>query len=352
MRVSSDAFGTDVLIRLEDSICRAFASKKHHVTVFFDLEKAYDTAWRYGILRVLHSIGLRGELPLFIKAFLKNRYFKVRVGNTLSNFKIQEEGVPQGSVLSVTLFALSINGIASVIPSDILFTLFVDDLSLSFAAAKMAVAERKLQLTIDKVVKWASERGFSFSSSKTVVMHFCRIRGVHPDPDLFLSGQRISCVQESKFLGLTFDSKLTWEHHIRNTKIKCMKTLDILKVLSCTRWGADRKHLLQLHRSLIIPKLSYGSEVYSSASKSRLDALNAVHHAGIRISTGAFKSSPISSLLVDASELPLELMRQSQMIRYWTRVQRLPESLTFMVIFNTNFNLFNNKPSCPMPFGL
>ena len=163
---------TDVLIRLEDSICRAFASKKHHITVFFDLEKAYDTAWRYGILKVLHNIGLRGELPLFIKAFLENRYFRVRIGNTLSDLKIQEEGVPQGSVLSVTLFALAINGIASVIPHDVMFTLFVDDLSLSFAAAKMSVAERKLQLTIDKVVEWAAERGFRFSSSKTVVMNF------------------------------------------------------------------------------------------------------------------------------------------------------------------------------------
>ena len=201
-------------------------------------------------------------------------------------------------------------------------------------------------------MKWASERGFRFSSTKTVVMHFCRIRGVHPDPDLYLSGQRISCVEEAKFLGLTFDSKLTWEHHIRSTKIKCMKALDVLKVLSCTKWGADRKHMLHLHKSLVISKLSYGCEVYSSATKSRLDQLNAVHHAGIRISTGAFKSSPIQSLLVDAGELPLELMRQSQMTKYWTRVQRLPDSLTFMMIFKSNYSLFSNKPSCPMPFGL
>ena len=41
---------TDVLVRLESSICEAFASKEHHVTVFFYLEKAYDTAWRHGIL--------------------------------------------------------------------------------------------------------------------------------------------------------------------------------------------------------------------------------------------------------------------------------------------------------------
>ena len=180
----------------------------------------------------------------------------------------------------------------------------------------MPVAERKLQLAIDKVVKWALERGFRFSSTKTVVMHFCRIRGLHPDPDLFLSGQRISCVEEAKFLGLTFDSKLSWEHHIRNTKIKCMKAVDILKVLSCTKWGADRKHLLRLHRSLVISKLSYGSEIYSAATKSRLDMLNAVHHSGIKISTEVCKSSPIPTLLVDASQLPLEIMRQLQMTRY------------------------------------
>ena len=141
-----------VLMRLESSICKAFASKQHHITVVFDLEKAYDTAWRYGILRVLHDIGLRGELPLFSKAVLKTRYFEVRVCNTLSDSKVQEEGVPQGSVLSVTLFALAINGISSVIPVDVLFTLFVDDLSLSITASRMSVTERKLQLCIDKVV--------------------------------------------------------------------------------------------------------------------------------------------------------------------------------------------------------
>ena len=64
----------DALIRLEASICEAFASNHHHLTVFFDLEKAYDTTWRYGILRKLHSCGLRGELPMFIRAFLRLRY--------------------------------------------------------------------------------------------------------------------------------------------------------------------------------------------------------------------------------------------------------------------------------------
>ena len=68
-------------------------------------------------------------MPLFIKAFLSRRFFQVKIGDNLSEKKRQDEGVPQGSVLSVTLFALAINGVTSVLPSNVLYTLFVDDLS-------------------------------------------------------------------------------------------------------------------------------------------------------------------------------------------------------------------------------
>ena len=48
------------------------------------MEKAYDTIWRYGILRDLQELGLKGRLPIFIKSFLAERTIQVRVGSTLS----------------------------------------------------------------------------------------------------------------------------------------------------------------------------------------------------------------------------------------------------------------------------
>ena len=54
------------------------------VSIFFDLEKAYDTTWKYGILKDLHVAGLRGRMPIFITKFLENRNFKVRLGSTFS----------------------------------------------------------------------------------------------------------------------------------------------------------------------------------------------------------------------------------------------------------------------------
>ena len=40
------------LVRLETFIREAFIKKEHLVTIFFDLEKAYDTTWKYGIIKI------------------------------------------------------------------------------------------------------------------------------------------------------------------------------------------------------------------------------------------------------------------------------------------------------------
>jgi len=102
---------TDQLIRLETFVREAFIPKQHAVAVFFDLEEAYDTTWKYGIMQGLFSAGLRGCLPLFIEGFLQNRQFCIRLGYHKSDLFDQEMGLPQGSIMSVTLFALKISSI-------------------------------------------------------------------------------------------------------------------------------------------------------------------------------------------------------------------------------------------------
>ena len=96
----------DHLVRFETFCREAFIHNQLLVLVFFDLEKAYDTTWKYGIIKHLHGFGLRGHLPNFL-----NRSFKVRLGSTFSDSHPQEMGVPQGNILSVTLFSVKINSI-------------------------------------------------------------------------------------------------------------------------------------------------------------------------------------------------------------------------------------------------
>ena len=111
-------------------------------------------------------MGLRGNMPVLIRNFLHNRLIRVRVGTFISQDHSLSEGFPQGSVLSV-----AINGLITNLPEGVLPTLYVDDLSISFAAARMTTAERRLQLTIDRISAYTEEREFRLSIVKTAAVH-------------------------------------------------------------------------------------------------------------------------------------------------------------------------------------
>ena len=66
---------TDYLVREETTTMEAFIRNEHLIASFFDLEKAYDTTWKYGIMRDLHDLGLKGRLQHFIDGFLSDRKF-------------------------------------------------------------------------------------------------------------------------------------------------------------------------------------------------------------------------------------------------------------------------------------
>ena len=199
---------------LETCIRNANLRRNHLVAVFFDIEKAYDKTWRYGILKDLLDLDFYGNLPIFIKNFLTLRRFQVRIGSTLSDYYFQEEGVPQGSVLSVTLFSLKSNSILNQLPHTVHGNLYVDDLNIFCQGKDMRYIERQLQLAINRIIAWTNKNGFIFSIDKTHCVHFCRVRGTQPDPEIFINQRQISVSDTAKFLGVTFDKKITFLPHI------------------------------------------------------------------------------------------------------------------------------------------
>ena len=120
-------------------------------------------------------------------------------------------------------------------------------------------------------------------------------------------------------------------------KAKCLKALNLLKVLSHTSWGADRTTLLHLYRSLIRSKLDYGSIVYGYARKSYLQMLDSIHHQGFRLALGAFRTSPVSSLYVEEDEPPLWLRREKLSLQYAIRFAANPSNPSFEITFPPKF---------------
>jgi len=342
----------DHIVRMETIVRNALIAGQHLTAVFFDLEKAYDTTWKFGILRDLHQMGLRGNLPTFIQNFLDDRTFQVRLGTTLSDVYEQEMGVPQGSVLSVTLFSIKINSIVNCLHTGIDCSLYVDDFVICYKSSYMPAMERQLQTCLNKLENWADENGFKFSQTKTVAMHFCKMRRLHPDPELFLKGTIIPVVPQTKFLGVIFDRKLTFIPHLKNLKLKCQKALNLLKVVGHFDWGADRKTLLALYRSLVRSKLDYGSIVYGSARRSYRSMLDPIQNQALRICLGAFRTSPAVSLCVEANEPPLELRRIKLSLQYALKLRSDPYNPAFDCVFSPTCEALYEGTNHIPPFGL
>ena len=163
----------DQLVRLETFVRDAFIHNQHLVAVFFDLQKSYDTTWKYGILKYLHSMGSRGHLPIFIGNFLADRTFQIHLGTILSD-KIfhQKEGVPQGAILSTTLFNVKINDIVKQVDPGVECSLYVDDFVIMYRSPTIDAIQRKLQHTIHRLEKWTLENGFTISKNKKSFVMF------------------------------------------------------------------------------------------------------------------------------------------------------------------------------------
>ena len=114
---------------------------------------------------------------------------------------------------------------------------------------------------------------------------------MHNHPKLTLNNTEIPITDEHKFLGIIFDSKLSFMPHIKKLRIKCNQAMQLLRAIAHTDWGADRKTLIKLYKSLR-SKLDYGCFIYGAARKFYLQRLETIHHQGLRLTLGVFNTSP------------------------------------------------------------
>ena len=156
------------------------------------------------------------------------------MGTSLSDFYDQEMGVPQGSILSVTLFIVKINSITRCIRNGVDKSLFINDFGVSYRSKHMHAIEWQLQLHLNRIEDWTYNNGLKFLQSKTVCVHFFQRKGLHTDPNLVIYDNPIPVKKETKFLGILLNSKLTFVPHIKSLKKKCVKALNLLRVVSNT----------------------------------------------------------------------------------------------------------------------
>ena len=120
----------------------------------------------------LYDFGIRGRLAYFISAFLNERQFRVRVGDTFSDPHEQEMGVPQGSILSVTLFSVKINNIVKSVCLGVECFLYVDDFCICYRSKHMHTIERQLQKVLNNLKNGQMKTVLNFQKPRPNVCIF------------------------------------------------------------------------------------------------------------------------------------------------------------------------------------
>jgi len=92
-----------------------------------------------------------------------------------------------------------------------------------------------MQDSLDKLVQWCNLNGFKISMNKTVAVLFTRCRD-RIDNILKINGDSIIIENKAKFLGIIFDSKLSWNDHAKYIVAKCKKRLNLLRAISGNKW--------------------------------------------------------------------------------------------------------------------
>ena len=295
----------DQLLRLSDDVIKGLGNKSFVLGVFLDVEKAYDMIWKKGVLFKFHKLGLDGNIFNWVSAFLEGRSLQVRVGDSLSDTFQVENGLPQGSVISPILFLVAINDLS---PPNVKCSLFADDTAIWKTGKSVKHVQSHIQNALNYVTKWCDMWGFKISASKTSYVLFHR--GKRKVMHLYLNDQELKSAKSVKFLGMIFDQRLTWKEHILHLVEKCQKRINVLKLLTGSKWGADKETMIILYKTLIRSVLDYGCVVYFSAADTNLKSLDIVQSQALRLCCGALKCTPVEALEVECGIPPLSIRRK------------------------------------------
>lgn len=308
----------DQIFKLQDTILKRLKNKEHVLSVFIDFERAYDMLHVPTLLQKLQKLGIGGNIFNWISKFLSNRSFQVKVGTDLSNKLIQQNGTPQGSVISSLLFIIMINDIPTG-PDGVNMSLFADDSAVYMGHNNIKILESKIQQSINIICNWCNKNGFKISISKTIGVLFTNKTKV-PKINIKVNKQFIKMDNKVKFLGIIFDRKLNWQNHIQYIIEKCQKRLNLMRALTGYHWGASKKSLLAIYKALIRSILDYGDVVYSSAAKHNLNKLNTIQTEALRLCCGASISTAALALQNECGELPLHLRRLQNSMKFGAKI--------------------------------
>jgi hypothetical protein len=229
--------------------------------------------------------------------------------STSVSYKITA-GVPQGAALSPILFSIFINDIPLRHKKNRDYgLLFADDLiSINFFK-KYGNINNHINKYLKKVEKWLKSWRLMMAPQKCNFIVFSQNNNEKEKLELKFFDSNITQVDNTTFLGIRFDSSLTFNFQIKYLQDSCLNRLNFLKVVSKRSFGLTTLTLNQLYISLIRSILEYSAIISPIISTSNFEKINIIQNKAIKIIN---KKSIYSSL----SDIDTEIINLAERFNY------------------------------------
>ena len=314
----------DQVTHVSQEIEDAFQEQKVVLAAWIDLQKAFDKVWKDGLLVKLQRSGISNQMLHWICSYLHNRRARVSVNGHMDKEFLLRHGVPQGGVLSPTLFLIFINDLIKVLPKGIHSALYADDLVMWCKEEHATTASYRMQEAANKLTEWADQWNVSVNKEKSSTTLFTLSTKQTSRP-IKLGDSTLTCEDEATYLGVTFDKKLTWKPQISKAEAKARRKLAIMRKLAGTSWGANEKVLKNVYQGSVRPHLEYGSTAWSTTAKTHQQSLDKVQNQALRIITGSMKSTPIAAMEETTGIPPLKQRREAKILTQSEKIKCMPQ---------------------------
>lgn len=194
----------DNVIALVKDIHRQKSVKNITVAVFLDIKAAFDSVAHEAVRREMSFVGIRGRMHTWLCDYLHNRYVYMTTNEGDTALHKITQGVPQGGVLSPTLFSICLIRIIKALPLGVSISIYADDICIWASGRNRRNIQSKLQKALVSIQKYLATCGLTISPEKCAAIAFTR-RDVSRYP-LVINGIQLPYVPTHKFLGITLGS--------------------------------------------------------------------------------------------------------------------------------------------------
>jgi hypothetical protein len=143
---------------------------------------------------------------------------------TLSSTKLCPAGVPQGSVISPSLFNVYVNDFENSVPDHLSINTckYADD-----CTQDEVVAQETTSHILDASQKWATENKMKINPQKNKDMWICFSNAIPEPAPLVMDSVNIERVSSYKLLGMWHQDNLKWNRHVEEMVTKANKRIFI-----------------------------------------------------------------------------------------------------------------------------